>query len=1498
MKTENLFTLKIHKLSQEQYDRELAAGRIDENALYLTPDEEVDLSTYATIDQLNQKADSSHTHNDKYYTEEEIDAKVDELNSSIEKITGGTTTVKSAEHALLSDSATTSLDANKLGGQAPSYYAKTSDIPTGNLAEKDVVSESELDSNLVEKINVAFGGNHNHSNKAVLDGITSTKVSAWDNAEVNANAHTDEIVSGKADKTHRHDDDYDAKGSANDSLTESKTYTDLKTNGMATTTVVDTKISTHDASTTAHNDIRTSISDLQEEMDSKLSDKSDVGHAHDDKYYTEAEIDGKFSGVNKSISDHTGSSAIHVTSDNKTQWNAAYSHSTSAHAPSNAEKNIIVGIQKNGTDLTVNSSTRKVNITVPTTAAEVGAATSDHNHDSKYDAKGAGSTAESNAKAYTDEKVANLASTTVVDNKISLHNTSDAAHSDIRGLISALSTKVNNFLDVDDTKTDQLSEVLELIENNKGTLESLTFGKVNVSDIVDNLTTSSATKVLSAKQGVALKGLIDSLQAVVEGKANSSALTSHTGNTSNPHDVTKAQVGLGNVENKSSSTIRGEITKSNVTTALGYTPYTPTEVDTLLENKANASHGTHVTFDSTNKPKMDGTSAFGTSSSVARADHVHPTDTTRASQADLDALENVVSGKSDNGHTHDGRYYTESEIDTKLSNKANTSHGNHVPTTQTANNAVFLRNDNTWATVTPANIGAAASSHGTHVSYSTTNPVMDGTASVGSASTVARSDHKHPTDTSRAAQTALDSHTGDTTKHITSTERTNWNAAKSHADSAHAPSNAQANQNAFSNVKVGSTTIAADTTTDTLELVGSNVTITPDATNDKVTIAVADGTTSAKGIVKLENSTSSTSTTTAATPSSVKSAYDLANTAKTNAATAQSKADSAYTLANSKVDSLSDLGITATATELNYVDGVTSGIQAQLDGKSAKSHTHDYLPLSGGTMTGSIIIPKNDNMGIIPNTNNYGQIGSSDKKFYRMYATNYYGNRAQLSEGIEVTNRYNLGAHYNYQNGCLIEIGTASNATMCMIHITGNSFSSNGKPIDSMYQFYDYDSTNGITNYVGRNLGYALGNMTVYRYDGKLYAYIKQVANYQTLSFELITNKTGLIPKVSNSAAHTSGYANLVTITPDNVAVEGHTHKYAGSSSVGGSATSAVKLDTSTAGSATQPVYFSGGKPIACTYTLGKSVPSNAVFTDTTYSTFVKSGSGAKAGLVPAPSTTAGTTKYLREDGTWATPPDTNTTYSKLSQFTNDSGYITSITKAMVTTALGYTPPTSDTNTHYTTRIYAGASGTAANAAATSPYIKITDDNTYRNQIRLVGGGSTTVTSDASGNITISSTDTNTTYSAATQSAQGLMSAADKKKLDGIATGANAYSLPTASSSTLGGVKTTSTVTSTSGLTACPIISGVPYYKDTNTTYSLSSFGITATAAELNYCDGVTSNIQTQLNGKAASSHTHSYLPLSGGTVTGATTFNSTVKIGNATMSYDSTNKRLVISVA
>lgn len=101
--------------------------------------------------------------------------------------------------------------------------------------------------------------------------------------------------------------------------------------------------------------------------------------------------------------------------------------------------------------------------------------------------------------------------------------------------------------------------------------------------------------------------------------------------------------------------------------------------------------------------------------------------------------------------------------------------------------------------------------------------------------------------------------------------------------------------------------------------------------------------------------------------------------------------------------------------------------------------------------------------------------------------------------------------------------------------------------------------------------------------------------------------------------------------------------------------------------------YFRNGNKSALTYASGGFFCNNAthIFTydgvywlcmdwntdnDTTYSNFVKSGAGAKAGLVPAPSTTAGTSKYLREDGTWQTPPDTKTSVVN-NQTTTVAGY-------------------------------------------------------------------------------------------------------------------------------------------------------------------------------------------------------------------------------------------------
>ena len=85
-------------------------------------------------------------------------------------------------------------------------------------------------------------------------------------------------------------------------------------------------------------------------------------------------------------------------------------------------------------------------------------------------------------------------------------------------------------------------------------------------------------------------------------------------------------------------------------------------------------------------------------------------------------------------------------------------------------------------------------------------------------------------------------------------------------------------------------------------------------------------------------------------------------------------------------------------------------------------------------------------------------------------------------------------------------------------------------------------------------------------------------------------------------------------------------------------ATTATKLGSSDVGSATQPIYLDDGNPTACTYSLGKSVPSDAVFTDTTYNAFVGADAvtAGSAGLVPAPAA-GDQQKFLQGDGTWAT---------------------------------------------------------------------------------------------------------------------------------------------------------------------------------------------------------------------------------------------------------------------
>ena len=156
------------------------------------------------------------------------------------------------------------------------------------------------------------------------------------------------------------------------------------------------------------------------------------------------------------------------------------------------------------------------------------------------------------AKSYTDQKTNGLASTSSVNTSISTHNTSTAAHNDIRDLITGLTNRLNTLANSDDITLDQMSEIVAYIKNNKSLIDGVTTSKVNVSDIINNLTTNVTNKPLSAAQGVAIKTLIDDLETVVDGKATKATSLSGYG-------ITNA--------------------------------YTKTEVDSKLDAKSDSGHG-------------------------------------------------------------------------------------------------------------------------------------------------------------------------------------------------------------------------------------------------------------------------------------------------------------------------------------------------------------------------------------------------------------------------------------------------------------------------------------------------------------------------------------------------------------------------------------------------------------------------------------------------------------------------------------------------------------------------------------------------------------------------------------------------------------------------------------------------------------------------------------------------------------------------------------------
>ncbi len=265
-------------------------------------------------------------------------------------------------------------------------------------------------------------------------------------------------------------------------------------------------------------------------------------------------------------------------------------------------------------------------------------------------------------------------------NDVKTHNSSSTAHEDIRNLISELHTKLNTLADSDDTTLDQLSEIVAYIKNNKSLIDSITTSKVNVADIIDNLTSTATNKPLSAKQGKVLNDLITALTATVGNKVDK---VSGKGLSTNDYTTTE--------KNKLAGIANGAEVNQNAFSNIAVGSVTITadsKTDTLT---IAAGNNITLTADAANDKLI-----------ITAKDTTYSTGT--ASVLGLTKLYTAT------GTATDGTM-TQAAIKSALDGKANASHGNHVPTVQTADNAVFLRNDNTWQTITPTNIGAAAANH-------------------------------------------------------------------------------------------------------------------------------------------------------------------------------------------------------------------------------------------------------------------------------------------------------------------------------------------------------------------------------------------------------------------------------------------------------------------------------------------------------------------------------------------------------------------------------------------------------------------------------------------------------------------------------------------------------------------------------------------------------------------------------------------------------------------
>ena len=172
-------------------------------------------------------------------------------------------------------------------------------------------------------------------------------------------------------------------------------------------------------------------------------------------------------------------------------------------------------------------------------------------------------------------------------------------------------------------------------------------------------------KVLSLE---GLKSVVEKTKNLISESADNTLENSKTYTDSKIDTVNKTYIKDLSVSGKIITYTKGDGTTDTITTQDTNTTYKAATSSALGLVKS----GTDITVD--------------TSGNVSVNDNSHKHTVSNISDLTATATElNYCDGVTSN-------------IQTQLNGKAASSHGNHVPTTETANNAKFLRNDNTWQT--------------------------------------------------------------------------------------------------------------------------------------------------------------------------------------------------------------------------------------------------------------------------------------------------------------------------------------------------------------------------------------------------------------------------------------------------------------------------------------------------------------------------------------------------------------------------------------------------------------------------------------------------------------------------------------------------------------------------------------------------------------------------------------------------------------------------------